>query len=82
MPGTVHRMEPDRASIEDEAGDICQRARAEASGFREMDLVADFASSPFFFIDIDRNLGIAALRTSATTASKTIGEMSSMLDDI
>lgn len=40
--------------------------------FREMDLVADFTSGPLLFIDIDRNLGIAALRTSATTASKTI----------
>src|SRR5262249_7430088 len=47
-----------------------------------MDRIAHLSPEPFFLVNIDRHLGVTAISPAAATAGKTIGEVSTPLDNV
>jgi len=82
LPGVIDRVEPDRPTVEDQTNDIREGAWAQATAARQVDTPTNFATKPFFGININGHSRITVLGDAATTACVAIGQMRAMLGNI
>ena len=82
MPLAIDGMKPDTPAIEDQARDICESARANASTLRQMDVVPNLALQPLLFVNIDGNRGVSAFGDAAAATGIAIRKVGAVLHDI
>jgi hypothetical protein len=75
-------MEPDALTIEDKADYVGESARAKASTLGEVDVVANLAFEPLFFVDVNGHRRVTAFSDSAAATRVAVGKVRAMLDDI
>src|SRR5437762_14333329 len=72
-------MEPDRPSVEHQAGDVGKSARPEAAGLGQVDHVSQLPPQPLLLERLRRHRRIAALGAAAAAAAVAVRQMGAPL---